>query len=253
MSLSVYKTFSAGEVLTAADLNASFTNFTTNALSLISPLTGNLAAGSNKITGLANGTAAGDSLAFGQAAFGKVTLTQPATGSTITVADGKTLTASNTLTLAGADGSTFTIPVAAFKSASTGRSSTTTLADDPHLLIALTVGTWSVECWVPIWATSGGTQGYKCTFAFSGTQTNFSASHHGGGGTAFLTSVLTPPTAATNTSITTLSATPDWVRSHGTITVTVAGNLSLQWAQNSSDASATNVGIGGWLRAIRVG
>ena len=36
----------------------------------------------------------------------KVTLTAPATGSTITVADGKTLTASNTLTFAGTDAST---------------------------------------------------------------------------------------------------------------------------------------------------
>jgi hypothetical protein len=35
----------------------------------------------------------------------KVTLTAPATGSTLTVADGKTLTASNTLTLTGTDGS----------------------------------------------------------------------------------------------------------------------------------------------------
>lgn len=35
----------------------------------------------------------------------KVTLTQPATGSTLTIADGKTLTASNTLTFTGTDGS----------------------------------------------------------------------------------------------------------------------------------------------------
>ncbi len=45
MSLAVYKTFSAGEVLTAADLNASLTNFTNNALALISPLTGALDCG----------------------------------------------------------------------------------------------------------------------------------------------------------------------------------------------------------------
>ncbi len=39
----------------------------------------------------------------------KITLTAPATGSTITVADGKTLTASNTLTLSATDGSTLAI------------------------------------------------------------------------------------------------------------------------------------------------
>lgn len=40
----------------------------------------------------------------------KVTLTQPATGSTLTIADGKTLTVSNTMTLAGTDGATYTFP-----------------------------------------------------------------------------------------------------------------------------------------------
>lgn len=39
----------------------------------------------------------------------KVAITQPATGSTLTIADGKTLTSSNTLTLAGTDGSTLNI------------------------------------------------------------------------------------------------------------------------------------------------
>jgi hypothetical protein len=42
----------------------------------------------------------------------KVTLTAPATGSTLTVADGKTLTASNSITLAGTDATTMTFPPA---------------------------------------------------------------------------------------------------------------------------------------------
>jgi len=40
----------------------------------------------------------------------KVALTAPATASTLTIADGKTLTASNTLTLAGTDSTTMTFP-----------------------------------------------------------------------------------------------------------------------------------------------
>jgi hypothetical protein len=40
----------------------------------------------------------------------KVTLTAPATGSTLTIADGKTLTASNSITLAGTDSTTMTFP-----------------------------------------------------------------------------------------------------------------------------------------------
>ena len=57
--------------------------------------------------------------------FNKVTITTPATGSTLTVADGKTFTTSNTLTLSGTDGSTLaigtggTLGTAAYTSAST--------------------------------------------------------------------------------------------------------------------------------------
>lgn len=40
----------------------------------------------------------------------KLTITTPATGSTLTIADGKTLTFSNTLTLNGTDSTTFTFP-----------------------------------------------------------------------------------------------------------------------------------------------
>lgn len=40
----------------------------------------------------------------------KVTLTAPATGSTLTIADGKTLTANNSVTLAGTDATTMTLP-----------------------------------------------------------------------------------------------------------------------------------------------
>ncbi len=43
-------------------------------------------------------------------AVGKIALTQPATGATFTLLDGKTLTVSNTLTLAGTDGTTMTFP-----------------------------------------------------------------------------------------------------------------------------------------------
>ena len=43
-------------------------------------------------------------------ALNKVTLTPPATGATLTLADGKTLTANNSLTLSGTDATTMTFP-----------------------------------------------------------------------------------------------------------------------------------------------
>jgi hypothetical protein len=57
----------------------------------------------------------------------KVTITQPATGSTLTITDGKTLASSNTITLAaGADGQTFTFPAATTTVAGLGTSQTFT-------------------------------------------------------------------------------------------------------------------------------
>lgn len=52
MALSRVKSWIANEVLTAADLNAEFNNILNNALSLISPLTGNLNANLRSITNL---------------------------------------------------------------------------------------------------------------------------------------------------------------------------------------------------------
>jgi hypothetical protein len=45
MSISVFKTFSAGEVLTASDLNASFTQITNNGTDVAFPLTKNSSLG----------------------------------------------------------------------------------------------------------------------------------------------------------------------------------------------------------------
>jgi hypothetical protein len=53
-----------GDTLTEAALEAEFDNIYSNALSLISPLTGNLAAGGNLLTGLGLGTVSGPSLSF---------------------------------------------------------------------------------------------------------------------------------------------------------------------------------------------
>lgn len=50
MALAAVKTFVSAEVLYASDLNASITNPLNNALSLISPLTGNLNFNNNQAT-----------------------------------------------------------------------------------------------------------------------------------------------------------------------------------------------------------
>lgn len=59
------------------------------------------------IIGLANTWSQNQTFSGG---VNKVTITAPETGSTLTIADGKTLTANNTLTLAGTDSTTMTFP-----------------------------------------------------------------------------------------------------------------------------------------------
>ena len=64
MALAAVKTFIAGEVLLAADLNALNTNILDNALSLVSPWTANMSAGGFLLTTLSAGTAGSPSAQF---------------------------------------------------------------------------------------------------------------------------------------------------------------------------------------------
>lgn len=64
MALSRVKNWASGEVLTHTDLNAEFNNILNNALSLVSPLTGDLAFGGNRATGLSLGSVSSPSVQF---------------------------------------------------------------------------------------------------------------------------------------------------------------------------------------------
>jgi hypothetical protein len=62
MALSRLTNWTDGDILTSAALEAEFDNIYNNALTLISPLTGNLAAGGNIVTGIGAGSAAAPAL-----------------------------------------------------------------------------------------------------------------------------------------------------------------------------------------------
>lgn len=64
MALSRIKTWALNETLTSADLNAEFSNILNNAQSLVSPWTGDMAAGGNRLTGLSAGSVSSPSLQF---------------------------------------------------------------------------------------------------------------------------------------------------------------------------------------------
>jgi hypothetical protein len=145
------------------------------------------------------------------------------------------------------------------KTASTARSLTTTTADDPHLVQALGVGTWAFEVLVPAWGTTTQDGGLKAQMGFSGTMTdNFyiAESRNGAGGpsaqacTQFVTG--TQVFGAAEIQVNTVVNGSSWARLFGTLTVTVAGNLSFKWSQMVSDADATNIGIGGRMTCTRL-
>lgn len=71
--------------------------------------------------------------------YNKVTITAPATGSTLTILNGKTLTANNTLTLAGTDSTVMTFPSTSATIARTDAANTFTGTQTVGALVATTV------------------------------------------------------------------------------------------------------------------
>jgi hypothetical protein len=112
----------AGSVVGDVSLN----NATSGSITL-RPVTGAL--GSSVITmPAATDTMAvlAASQAFTNKTYNKVTITAPATSATLTITDGKTLSISNTLTLAGTDSTTMTFPATSSNVLTTGNTATIT-------------------------------------------------------------------------------------------------------------------------------
>lgn len=138
------------------------------------------------------------------------------------------------------------------KAALTSRQSVTVVADDPDLIVPLEVGKYAVKAWIPFNAASSGGMGIKGNLAFSGTQTSFTASFICNE-VVFSTQAIAATTGFAVAAITTSPAPGSWVLIEGQIVVTVAGNISFQWAQNSSTAVNLNVNVGAYLACTKVG
>jgi hypothetical protein len=86
----------------------------------------------------------------------KVTVTAPATGATLTIADGKTLTANNSLTLAGTDATTMTFPSTSATIARTDAAQTFTGTQTFSSALVLPAGTVSAPSFAPTGDTNTG-------------------------------------------------------------------------------------------------
>lgn len=156
----------------------------------------------------------------------------------------------------------------AYKAAGTSRSATTTLADDPDLVIALESGkTYLIEAFIT-WNGAGNTPGFKYGLNYSSTLAGYTTpniSNSGvitrmdGGIGGLLVSVAgdqygTHAIGASNT----FTASTTTTNRDGTliyqvmITTSGAGNLAFSWAQNTSDAAIVTVVQGSCIRATKL-
>jgi hypothetical protein len=150
------------------------------------------------------------------------------------------------------------MPSTTAKAVATARLSTVTLADDAELAgIPLGVGTWEIE-FIGLWTqTTTATQKIKTRWAFTGTW-NGSAGFRAALGAGDTQSAVAVPNNLTEVNARGYTLdTQDAVyhvintTSYSTIreisrnvVVTVAGNMSIQWAQNTSVANNTTLQAG---------
>ena len=154
------------------------------------------------------------------------------------------------------------LPDIYLKTGTTTRTSTTTLADDPDLIVPVEAnGIYLIQFWVK----------------YSGTTTSSALIKTGWSvpsGTSFNRQVMGPGSGATDTGADNMSshwgvhgsATAEtyggrgttgnqlWLMEWATVTVgSTAGNVGFQWAQNVSSATGSTVNAGSYARVERWG
>jgi hypothetical protein len=132
------------------------------------------------------------------------------------------------------------------KGATTTRTNNT-LTIDPDLQVGLALGTYAFELYIQ----NGGTMpgGFKFTMEYSGTDSEAVFSYVGNVNGATATAAQTA--FATNITVTT-SAAGDWYLIKGQISATGAGTLALYWAENSTNATGSQVTAGSYMKVVPV-
>lgn len=147
----------------------------------------------------------------------------------------------------------------AFKAAHTDRSSTTTFAPDPDLVLPLTgSAVWRVEAWLLYGA--GSTGDFKTSWSVpSGATGNRSvlgpgstASDGGADNIAMRAGVHNFGTTANYNGVRNSTGNLSFVLETATIWTASAGDVAILWAQNTSDATATRLGAGSYMTARRL-
>lgn len=146
------------------------------------------------------------------------------------------------------------IPFFAIKSTTTSRASTTTLSADPDLVVSLpAAGTWMYELWLNYTGGTLGSSDLKVRMNYSGTSTFDVFGVHGINTTSTSQFTAAGGTAAGGgLAVGTSGGNFFTVIIGGSLVATTTGDLSLQWAQNTSSATSTNVRQGSQMRVWQI-
>lgn len=134
------------------------------------------------------------------------------------------------------------------KATATSRA-TATSSDDPDLIIAIPgAGAYSIDFYLEMNGNGLGTQGFSFNVNYTGSMTTTP----GYSGIAFANNLVvgfqTLP-FGTSVSFGLNSSAPNNLRGSASLIATGAGNLSIKWAQNNLNATATILQAGSWLKA----
>lgn len=155
--------------------------------------------------------------------------------------------------------STGSSALAATKAALTARASTTTLTNDPDLVVAIPgAGTYQVEVQFNAYcATTGNGISANLNYSGSFTQTAslFSFITSNGlaiTGNAVISSAVGTTLIQSSAISTTINGSTGVTVLHATLVATGAGNLGFAWAQTASGVAATNVGAGSRMVVTKI-
>lgn len=153
------------------------------------------------------------------------------------------------------------LPIIASKTTSTTRTSTTTVADDPDLVLPVVANaSYIIEFYIRYGAITAG--GFKTAWTVPSGVTTSSKDVHGPGSSAADTNAdnisvrMGNHSYANQVSYGTRNNNASVLHAHEYAIVTTgatAGNVTLQWAQTTSSGTGTIVYAGSFAKAVRVG
>lgn len=162
------------------------------------------------------------------------------------------MSTSRTINTGGGGSST----VRTMKPSSTTRSATSTLADDPHLVVALEASSTYLIEFTVYYIIANATMDWKYGLAYSGTMANFYRYSEtfpagSGAGADMMSQSQADGLVATSSFLSSAATGFGMLKYRVIANTTTAGNFAIQWAQNTSDAGNATVLAGSYIEITK--